>query len=162
VDPVIAWAASNNGHQAMPFANLTSVRREWSRGVISIVACSGVRKKSSWGAFIQWHMVVICIWGALFVTSQFDVIFMFPNQGFGEVCWHNKHIFLRTRHLCYVSLHWNTNFATLSASADFRWCGARGPGVVGGLMRGSEKESLSKGWPMKSLVFSTDHLMFMT
>jgi len=31
------------------------------------------------GWFIQWHMVVICIWCALFVTSQFDVIFMFPN-----------------------------------------------------------------------------------
>jgi len=37
------------------------------------------------GGFIQWHMVVICIWGALFVTSQFDVICMFPNQRFGEV-----------------------------------------------------------------------------
>jgi len=37
--------------------------------------------------FIQWHMVVICIWCALFVTSQFDVIFMFPNQCFGEVCY---------------------------------------------------------------------------
>jgi len=23
------------------------------------------------GGFIQWHMVVICIWCALFVTSQF-------------------------------------------------------------------------------------------
>jgi len=38
-----------------------------------------------WG-FIQWHMVTVCIWCALFVTSQFDVIFMFPNQRFGEVC----------------------------------------------------------------------------
>ena len=37
------------------------------------------------GGFIQWHMVVICIWCALFVMSQFDVIFMFPNQRFGEV-----------------------------------------------------------------------------
>jgi len=37
------------------------------------------------GRVIQWHMVVICIWCALFVTSQFDVIFMFPNQRFGEV-----------------------------------------------------------------------------
>jgi len=37
---------------------------------------------------VQGHMVVICIWGALFVTSQSDVIFMFPNQRFGEVCWH--------------------------------------------------------------------------
>jgi len=38
------------------------------------------------GGLIQWHVVVICIWGVLFVTSQFDVIFMFPNQPFGEVC----------------------------------------------------------------------------
>jgi len=29
----------------------------------------------------QGHMVVI--WCALFVTSHFDVIFMFPNQRFG-------------------------------------------------------------------------------
>jgi len=38
------------------------------------------------GGFIQWHMVVIYIWCALFVTSQFDAISMFPNQRFGEVC----------------------------------------------------------------------------
>jgi len=31
------------------------------------------------------HMVVISIWCALFVTSQFDVMSMFPNQRFGEV-----------------------------------------------------------------------------
>jgi len=33
-------------------------------------------------------MVVICIWSALFVTSQFDVIFMFPipNQRYDEAC----------------------------------------------------------------------------
>jgi len=36
--------------------------------------------------FIQWHMVVICIWCALFVTSQSDVIFMFLKQRFGEAC----------------------------------------------------------------------------
>ena len=29
--------------------------------------------------------VVIFIWCGLFVTSQFDVIFMFPNQHIGEV-----------------------------------------------------------------------------
>jgi len=46
------------------------------------------------GGFIQWHMVVICIWCALIVTSQFDVIVLFPIQRFGEVCWHNMHIFL--------------------------------------------------------------------
>ena len=38
------------------------------------------------GVFIQWHRVVICIWCALFVASQFDVMVLFPNQGFGEVC----------------------------------------------------------------------------
>jgi len=36
------------------------------------------------GWFIQWHRVVICIWCALFVTSQFDVI-LFPNQRFGAL-----------------------------------------------------------------------------
>jgi len=38
------------------------------------------------GGFIQWHTVVIYIWCALFVTSQFVVAFMFTNQRFGEVC----------------------------------------------------------------------------
>jgi len=36
--------------------------------------------------------VVICIWCALFVTSQFDVIFMFSS----EVCWHSRYILLHT------------------------------------------------------------------
>jgi len=31
-------------------------------------------------------MVVICVWCALFVTSQFDVIFMFQNQRLSDVC----------------------------------------------------------------------------
>jgi len=31
-------------------------------------------------------MVVIVIGYALFVTSQFDVMFTFVNQRFGEVC----------------------------------------------------------------------------
>ena len=43
---------------------------------------SGVRRKFSWGGFIQWQMVVICICCALFVTSPFDVIFMSSS----EVC----------------------------------------------------------------------------
>jgi len=57
------------------------------------------------GGFIQWHIMVICIWCALFVTPQFDVIFMFPNQRFGEVYWHNLHILLHVLPLFYVSLH---------------------------------------------------------
>jgi len=36
--------------------------------------------------FIQWHRIVICIWCALIVTSQFDVIVLVPNQRFVEVC----------------------------------------------------------------------------
>jgi len=54
---------------------------EW----LATLAISSVQRKFSW-AFILWHMVVICIWCVLFVTAQFDVIFMFPNQHFGEVC----------------------------------------------------------------------------
>jgi len=53
--------------------------------------------------FIQWYMVVVCIWCALFVTSQFDFIFMFRNQRFGEVCWHNRHI--RLHALPYFMCH---------------------------------------------------------
>jgi len=44
--------------------------------------------------FIQCHTVVICIWCALFVTSQFDVIFLFPNQRFGEVSRRNMPVVL--------------------------------------------------------------------
>jgi len=40
----------------------------------------GVRRKFSWGGFVQWHIVVIFIWCGLFVTSQFDVVFMFPSK----------------------------------------------------------------------------------
>jgi len=46
-------------------------------------------------------MVVICIWYPLFVTSQFDVIFMFPNQRFGKVSGHNMRILLSALPLFY-------------------------------------------------------------
>ena len=78
----------------------------WLQCTVHDALFSGVRRKFSWGGFIQWHMVVICIWCALFVTSQFDVIVMFPNQRFGEVCWHNTHIRLHALPLIYVSLNW--------------------------------------------------------
>ena len=58
------------------------------------------------GGSIQWNMVVICIWCALFVMSQFDIIFMFPNQRLGDVCWHNMHILPHALYLFYVLLHW--------------------------------------------------------
>ena len=58
------------------------------------------------GVFIQWLIVVIWIWCALSVTSQFEVAFIFPNQRFGEVCWHNMHIFPHALFLFYVLLHW--------------------------------------------------------
>jgi len=44
------------------------------------------------GGFHSRDMVVICIGYALFVMSQFDVLFLFPNQRFVEVCWHSMHI----------------------------------------------------------------------
>ena len=69
---------------------------KWSKGsrqgdpngscVFSTLPLNAVRRKFSWGGFSQWHMVVICIGCEHFVTSQFDVIFTFPNQRFGEVC----------------------------------------------------------------------------
>jgi len=62
------------------------------------------------GVFIQCHMVVIYIWCVLFVTSQFDVIFMFPNQRFGEVCWHNMHILPYAFSLFYELLALNMNY----------------------------------------------------
>jgi len=54
------------------------------------------------GGFFQWHMMVIFIWCALFVASHFDGIFMFPNQCFGKICWHNRHTFLHALPLFYV------------------------------------------------------------
>jgi len=45
----------------------------------------GVPRKFSWGELVEGHMVAICIWWALFVTLQFGVISMFPNQRFDEV-----------------------------------------------------------------------------
>ena len=88
------------------FKNLTGTVRVMVSVMSSQAACwrtkiysafadtSGVRRNFSWRGFIQRHRAVICIWCALFVTSQNDVIVLFPNQGFGEVCWHNMHIFL--------------------------------------------------------------------
>jgi len=39
---------------------------------------SGVRRKFSWGGgFIQWHVVVIYIWCALFVTKFVGIICIF-------------------------------------------------------------------------------------
>jgi len=63
--------------------------------------CGAPAAPLSCGAW--WHMVVICVWCSLFVTSQFDVIFMFPNQRFGEVCRQNMHILLHALILIYVS-----------------------------------------------------------
>jgi len=71
--------------------------------VLYVPLISRVRKKFSWGWFVQGHMVVFCIWCALFVTSQFDVISIFPKQRFGEVCWHNMYTFLHPLPLLHVS-----------------------------------------------------------
>jgi len=74
-----------------------------STALLFRLTVSGVRRKFSWGCFIQWHMVVTCVWSTLLVTSQFDVIFIFPKQQrFGEVCWHNMHIRLHPLPLIYV------------------------------------------------------------
>jgi len=94
------------GQVAQNFGNsvivLASVLRElfWKIvcGDVTVFDCFALRISSGivlfqWrtqklfmGGFIQRHRVVICIWCALFVTSQNDVIVLFPNQRFGEVC----------------------------------------------------------------------------
>jgi len=51
----------------------------------SAVAAVAYAENFHGGGLVQGHMVVICIWCSLFVTSQLDVISMFPNQRFGEV-----------------------------------------------------------------------------
>jgi len=53
---------------------------------VEMVRTSGVRRKFSWVDFIQWHIVIICIWCAVFVTSPFDVIFLFRSQRFRVIC----------------------------------------------------------------------------
>jgi len=37
----------------------------------------------------------------LFVTSQCDIAFTFPNQRFDQACWRNMHISLFYRHSSY-------------------------------------------------------------
>ena len=64
----------------------------------------GVRRKFPWGGFIQWQMVVICVWCELFVMSQFDVIFMFQTNLLATFV--DMYIFLHPLPLFYVSLHW--------------------------------------------------------
>jgi len=63
----------------------------------------GVRRKFSWGGLVQGHMVVICIWCALFVTSQFDV--MFQTNVLAKFVDIIMHIFLHALPLFHVSLH---------------------------------------------------------
>jgi len=66
------------------------------------------------GDSFKWHTVVICIWCALFVTSQFAVIFMFSKQCFGAVCWRNVHIIRHANPLFYGLLHRIQTISALS------------------------------------------------
>ena len=50
----------------------------------------------------QWRMVAIVAECALFVTSHRNIIFTFPIQRFGEVCWHTMHIILHALSLFVV------------------------------------------------------------
>jgi len=51
-----------------------------------VAVVSGYAESFHERGFIQWHMMIICMWCALFITSQFDVIFMLPNQPFRQIC----------------------------------------------------------------------------
>jgi len=52
--------------------------------------------------WVQWCMVVIATGYVLFVMSQYDIIFTFPNQRFDEVNWHTMHIVLHALALFIV------------------------------------------------------------
>jgi len=81
-----AFLSSGRIPTCIPFKSVSVGKQSLIPTIEKIAsAISGVRRKYSWGV-IQWHVVVICIWYGMFVTSQFDVIFMFPSQRFGEVC----------------------------------------------------------------------------
>ena len=60
------------------------------------------------GGFIQWHMVVICVWCAFFVTSQFDLIFMFQTNLLATfvdiIC---IFFYIHTLILCIIALNIN-------------------------------------------------------
>ena len=58
------------------------------------------------GVLVQGHMVVICIWCALFVTSQFDVMSCFQTNVLAKFVDKIMHIFLHALPLFHVSLHW--------------------------------------------------------
>ena len=81
------------------------------KGQILPVACRGlvIPGVTAWlyapppnSSIEQWRMVVIVTGYTLVVTSQYDVIFTFANQRFGEVCWCNLHIILHVLSLLVV------------------------------------------------------------
>jgi len=68
---------------------------------ILILYLSGVHRNFPWGVHsvaYGGHLYLVC-----YVC---DVIVMFPNQRFGEVCWHNMHIRRHALPLIYMSLNW--------------------------------------------------------
>ena len=74
------------------------------------------------GGFNQWHLVVICIWCALFVTSQLDVRFMFANQLFREICWHNIHILLHAlpQFMCHNCTEYKLSAIQVTISDEYK------------------------------------------
>jgi len=44
------------------------------------------------------------------MTSEFDAIFMFPSQVFGEICLHNMHVILHALSLFFCVTALNTNY----------------------------------------------------
>ena len=105
----IAKEFTQRWHSILHFDEIldqTAIFFWWFQPVFS--SC-GVRRKFSWGGLVHGRMVAICIWCALFVTAQFYITSMFPNQHFGEVCWHNMHIFSTSTPfiLCVIALNIN-------------------------------------------------------
>jgi len=72
-------------------------RRQWSQWRAEVWWCPG--RLLDWMSPYQILLLSSGVRGSLlldirclFVTLQYDVIFTFANQHFGDVCWHNMHI----------------------------------------------------------------------
>jgi len=86
VDDVIFNAVVSDTRATKTFRKTEIVKRFVRKNQISPMFAVAYAENFYEGGLIQWHREVICIWCALIVTSQFDVIALFPIQRFGEVC----------------------------------------------------------------------------
>jgi len=80
------WVMLHNKARPITWNQLSGVQRSGDARGDSLIGCPLLNSRIE-----QWRMVVIVTGYTLLVTSQYDFIFTFANQRFGEV-WHSLHI----------------------------------------------------------------------